>query len=236
MDLREKLAASDANANATHMNSTHLQCATLLKEIEEKNELLQEYEKQVTRLGQQLVELQQDLGQREISQKQLRGEVERMEGEIKLAVTRATTNKDSELRKLLDEVSARNLEQLAKHLRAKDDEIVQLKEEIKFTSADFRLKIQDLEAQLEKRRRADQELKKRVIKLECLLQEARSQTWKLQRIAEWRDREIKDLRAQLLMKEADSFVSQNNYRFWDSSRFRLLLSVSAIVLVLLAKH
>lgn len=36
--------------------------------------------------------------------------------------------------------------------------------------------------QLEKQRRADQELKKRVLKLEFCLQEARSQTRKLQRV------------------------------------------------------
>ncbi|XP_058072651.1 uncharacterized protein LOC131221409 [Magnolia sinica] len=37
---------------------------------------------------------------------------------------------------------------------------------------------------LEKHRRADQELKKRVLKLVFCLQEARSQTWKLQRVCE----------------------------------------------------
>lgn len=36
--------------------------------------------------------------------------------------------------------------------------------------------------QLEKQRRTDQELKKRVLKLEFCLQEARSQTRKLQRV------------------------------------------------------
>ncbi|XP_058085399.1 uncharacterized protein LOC131232899 isoform X2 [Magnolia sinica] len=36
-------------------------------------------------------------------------------------------------------------------------------------------------SQLEKHQRADQELKKRVLKLVFSLQEARSQTWKLQR-------------------------------------------------------
>lgn len=37
-------------------------------------------------------------------------------------------------------------------------------------------------SQLEKHRRADQELKKRVLKLEFCLQEARAQTRKLQRV------------------------------------------------------
>lgn len=37
--------------------------------------------------------------------------------------------------------------------------------------------------QLEKQRRADQELKKKVLKLEFCLQEARSQTRKLQRVS-----------------------------------------------------
>lgn len=40
----------------------------------------------------------------------------------------------------------------------------------------------DFKTQLEKQRRADQDLKKRVLKLEFCLQEARSQTRKLQRV------------------------------------------------------
>ena len=95
--------------------------------------------------------------------------------------------------------------------RVKDDEIAKLKDEIKIMSAHWKLKTKELESQvklswfacvmlihaclflvvgscicfksqLEKQRRADQELKKKVLKLEFCLQEARSQTRKLQRV------------------------------------------------------
>ena len=225
-DLRTQLVATRAKADgsAASAQSAQLQCLELLKELDEKNSSLREHEDRVTRLGEQLDNLQKDLQARESSQKHLKDEVLRIEHDIMEALARAGENNDCELRKLLDEVSPKNVEKMNKLLVVKDEEIVRLKDDIKIMSAHWKLKTKELESQvkpswfpcvinqfhlygpllylfevlgwlvylrallmcfktqLEKQRRADQELKKRVLKLEFCLQEARSQTRKLQRV------------------------------------------------------
>lgn len=221
--LRAQLAVTQATADASAASaqSVQLQCLALVKELNEKNSSLKEHEDRVTRLGEQLDNLQKDLQARESSQKQLKDEVLRIEHDIMQAVAKAGVKKDCELRKLLDEVSPKNFERMSKILSAKDEEISKLKDEIKIMSAHWKLKTKELESQvqnlrshlhislvfnnisyacsifsssdvwfslifvevqLEKQRRTDQELKKRVLKLEFCLQEARSQTRKLQRV------------------------------------------------------
>lgn len=182
--LRSQLAVTQVTADASSASaqSAQLQCLALVKELDEKNSSLKEHEDRVTRLGQQLDNLQKDLQARESSQKQLKDEVLRIEHDIMQAVAKAGVNKDCELRKLLDEVSPKNFERINKLLIGKDEEIAKLKDEIKIMSAQWKLKTKELESQLEKQRRTDQELKKRVLKLEFCLQEARSQTRKLQRV------------------------------------------------------
>ncbi|XP_057857041.1 nuclear envelope-associated protein 2 isoform X2 [Cryptomeria japonica] len=185
-DARSRLAETQASAEASaaYAHSAELQCSSLLDELDKKNKLLIDYEIRVTRLEQKLDELQQDLYSREASQKHLREQVARMEHEINSAIAKAGAHKECELRKLLDEVSAKNFENLNKHLHTKEEEISRLKEEIKIMSSQWRIKTEDLEAQLEKQRRADQEHRKRVLKLEFCLHEARAQTRKLQRMKE----------------------------------------------------
>ncbi|KAH9325659.1 hypothetical protein KI387_005837, partial [Taxus chinensis] len=182
-DVRSRLTETQASAEASAVSahSAEQQCSNLLNELDKKNKLLIDYESRVTRLGQQLDELQQDLYSREESQRHLREQVTMMEQEINFAIAKAGTHKECELKKLLDEVSAKNFENLNKHLCTKEEEISRLKEEIKIMSSQWRLKTEDLEAQLEKQRRADQELRKRVLKLEFCLHETRAQTRKLQR-------------------------------------------------------
>ena len=200
-----------ADASAASAQSAQLQCLELVKELNEKNGSLREHEDRVLRLGEQLDNLQKDLQARESSQKQLKDEVLRIEHDIMEALAKAGENKNCELRKILDEVSPKNFEKMNKILGVKDDEIAKLKDEIKIMSAHWKLKTKELESQvklswfacvmlihaclflvvgscicfksqLEKQRRADQELKKKVLKLEFCLQEARSQTRKLQRV------------------------------------------------------
>jgi len=200
-----------ADASAASAQSAQLQCLELVKELDEKNGSLREHEDRVLRLGEQLDNLQKDLQARESSQKQLKDEVLRIEHDIMEALAKAGENKNCELRKILDEVSPKNFEKMNKILGVKDDEIAKLKDEIKIMSAHWKLKTKELESQvklswfacvmlihaylflvvgscicfksqLEKQRRADQELKKKVLKLEFCLQEARSQTRKLQRV------------------------------------------------------
>ncbi|KAK8651582.1 hypothetical protein V6N13_141180 [Hibiscus sabdariffa] len=237
-DLRSQLTATQATADASAASaqSAQVQCLALLKELDEKNSSLKEHEDRVTRLGNQLDNLQKDLQARECSQKQLKDEVLRIEHDIMQAVAKAGANKDCELRKLLSEVSPNNFEKINKLLTAKDEEIAKLKDEIRIMSAHWKLKTKDLESQLEKQRRTDQELKKRVLKLEFCLQEARSQTRKLQRMGERRDKALKELRDQLAAKQQSAGVGGEKQNFWETSGFKIVVSMSMLVLVVFSRR
>ncbi|KAK4282691.1 hypothetical protein QN277_014037 [Acacia crassicarpa] len=239
-DLRVQFAATraTADASAASVQSTQLRCLELVKELDEKNSSLKEHEDRVTRLGEQLDNLQKNLQERESSQKQLKDEVLRIEHDIMDAVVKAGANKDCELRKMLDEVSPRNFEKINKQLVVKDEEIAKLKDEIKIMSAHSKLKTKELESQLEKQRRADQELKKRVLKLEFCLQETRSQTRKLQRMGEKRDKAIKELRDQLAGKPQSGAAGgeKQNQNFWETSGFKIVVSMSMLVLVAFSRR
>ncbi|CAJ2628848.1 unnamed protein product [Trifolium pratense] len=238
-DLRTQLVVTRATADssAAAAQSAQFQCLELQKELDEKNSSLREHEERVVRLGEQLDNLQKDLQAREFSQKQLRDEVFRIEHDILEALAKAGENKDCELRKILDEVSPKNVEKMNKLLVIKDDEIVKLKDEMKIMSAHWKHKTKELESQLEKQRRADQDLKKRVLKLEFCLQEARSQTRKLQRMGERRDKAIKELRDQLAGKQQKVVdADKQNQNFWDSSGFKIVVSMSMVVLVVFSKR
>ncbi|EOY11757.1 Encodes alpha-helical IF-like protein isoform 3 [Theobroma cacao] len=237
-DLRSQLSVTQATADASAASaqSAQLQCLALIKELDEKNSSLREHEDRVTRLGEQLDNLQKDLQARESSQKQLKDEVLRIEHDIMQAVAKAGANKDCELRKLLDEVSPKNYENINKLLTVKDEEIVKLKDEIRIMSAHWKLKTKELESQLEKQRRADQELKKRVLKLEFCLQEARAQTRKLQRMGERRDKAIKELRDQLAAKQQCGAVGAEKQNIWETSGFKIVVSMSMLILVVFSKR
>lgn len=149
-DLRTQLVITRATADssAASAQSSQLQCFELQKELDEKNSSLREHEERVIRLGEQLDNLQKDLKSRESSQKQLRDEVFRIERDIMEALAKSGENKDCELRKILDEVSPKNIEKMNKLLVVKDDEIVRLKDEIKIMSAHWKLKTKELESQV----------------------------------------------------------------------------------------
>ncbi|XP_031498851.1 nuclear envelope-associated protein 2-like [Nymphaea colorata] len=237
-NLRSQLSVTQATADASTASAetAQLQCLTLLKELDNKNNSLKEHEDKVNKLGEQLDHLQKELQEREVSQKQLKDEVFRIEQEIKHAVAKSGETKESELMKILDEVSPKNLQNISKHLNAKDDEIARLRDEIRILSAHWKLKTQELESQLEKQRRADQELKKRVLKLEFCLQEARSHTRKLQRMGEKRDKALKELKEQLGAKQQKAVDSSDKQNFWESSGFKIVASMTMVVLVIFAKR
>ncbi|KAJ9556831.1 hypothetical protein OSB04_011445 [Centaurea solstitialis] len=220
-----------ADASAASPESAQLQCMALLKELDQKNRSLKEHEARVNKLGEQLDLLQKDLQSRESSQKQLKDEVLRVEHDIMQALAKAN---DSELKRMLDEVSPRNLDNLTKLLSAKDEEIAKLRDEIRVMSAHWKLKTKDLESQLEKHRRADQDLKKRVLKLEFCLHEARAQTRKLQRMGERRDKALKEVRDELAA--AKNGGGGENQNFWERSGFKIAVSMSMLILVLLSKR
>ncbi|TQD91820.1 hypothetical protein C1H46_022662 [Malus baccata] len=235
--LRSQLSATQATADisAASAELAQLQCLALLKEIDEKNCSLKEQDDRVIKLGEQLDNLQKDLKAREFSQKQLKDEVLRVENDIMQAVATAGVNKDCELRKILDEVSPKNIEKINKLLVAKDEEIAKLKDEIRVMLAHWKLQTKEFESQLEKQRRVDQELKKRVLKLEFCLQEARAQTRKLQRMGERRDKALKELRDQL-QRGGGGAAAAERQNFWETSGFKIMMSMSMLVLVAFAKR
>nr|XP_028957212.1 nuclear envelope-associated protein 2-like isoform X1 [Malus domestica]XP_028957213.1 nuclear envelope-associated protein 2-like isoform X1 [Malus domestica]XP_028957214.1 nuclear envelope-associated protein 2-like isoform X1 [Malus domestica]XP_028957215.1 nuclear envelope-associated protein 2-like isoform X1 [Malus domestica] len=266
--LRSQLSATQATADisAASAQSAQLQCLALLKELDEKNCSLKEQDDRVIRLGEQLDNLQKDLKARECSQKQLKDEVLRIENDIMQAIAKAGVNKDCELRKILDEVSPKNIEKINKLLVVKDEEIAKLKDEIRVMSAHWKLKTKEFESQvhsshaffscsffykvlvnrsvmkfnnfleqLEKQRRIDQELKKRVLKLEFCLQEARAQTRKLQRMGERRDKALKELKDQL-QRGGGGAAAAERQNFWETSGFKIMMSMSMLILVVFSKR
>lgn len=237
-DLRSQLSATQviADSSAASAQSAQLQCLALVKELKEKSNSLKEHEDRVIRLGEQLDNLHRDLQARESSQKQLKEEVLRIENDIMEAVSKAGASKDCELRKLLDDISPKNFEKINNLLVIKDDEIAKLKDEIKIMSAHWKHKTKELESQLEKQRRTDQELKKRVLKLEFCLQESRSQTRKLQRMGERRDKALKELRDQLAAKQQSAALQAEKHNFWESSGFKIVVSMSMLILVVFSKR
>ncbi|XP_010546766.1 PREDICTED: myosin heavy chain, clone 203-like [Tarenaya hassleriana] len=240
-DLRSQLAITNqtSEASAASAQSAQLQCSTLMQQLDEKTLSLRDHEDRVTQLGHKLDNLQSELDAREFSQKQLREEVLRIENDITEAVAKAGMNADCELRRILEGVSPKNFERINKILATKDEEISKLKDDIRFISAQWKLKTKELEGQLEKQRRADQELKKKVLKLEFCLQEARSQTRKLQRMGERRDKAIKELRDRLSERrqnESELPPPSERPNFWETSGFKIVVSMSMLFLVIVSKR
>jgi hypothetical protein len=79
-------------------------------------------------------------------------------------------------------------------------------------------------------------LKKKVLKLEFCLQEARSQTRKLQRKGERRDMEIKEIRDLISEKQNLNNESWDKQKFWDNSGFKIVVSMSMLMLVVVSKR
>ncbi|XP_022861727.1 nuclear envelope-associated protein 2-like isoform X1 [Olea europaea var. sylvestris] len=236
-NLRSQLSATKATADASALSaqSAQLQCSALLKELEVKNCSLKEHEIRVNKLGQQLDLLQKDLQSREFFEMQLKDEVLRIEHEIIQTLAKAGANKDCELWKILDEVSPKNFEKMNKLLTAKDEELAKLRDEVRIMSAHWKQKTKELESQLEKHRRADQELKKKVLKLEFCLQETRSQTRKLRRMGERRDKALKELRDQLAAKRQGTPINEK-HNIWETSGFKIVVSMSMLILVVFSKR
>lgn len=237
-DLRTELTVAKvtADASAASAQLAQMECLALVKDLDEKNNSIKQLENRVKSLAEQLDKLQEDLQVRESSQRQLKDEVQRVQRDIMESVVKAGVSNDLELRKALNEVSPKNFEETNRLLSQKDQEIAKLRDEIKVLSTHWKLKTQELETQLEKHRTADQELKKRVLKLEFCLQESRSQARKLQRMGERRDKAIKELKDQLATKQQSATETPGKRNFWDSSSFKVLVSMSIVVLVVFARR
>lgn len=149
-DLKKQLSATEASADASAASaaSAQVQCLAVLRELDEKNSLLKEHEVRVNRLGEQLDLLQKDLQGRESSQRQLKDDVLRIEQDIMQAIAKAGASKDCELRKLLDEISPKNVEKINRLVSVKDQEIAKLRDETRIMSAHWKLKTEELESQV----------------------------------------------------------------------------------------
>ncbi|XP_026436479.1 nuclear envelope-associated protein 2-like isoform X2 [Papaver somniferum] len=237
-DLRSQLSSTlaDADARAVSAQSSQLQCLVLRNELYEKKNSSEEHECRVNTLEEKLVNLQKDLHEREESQKQLKDEVLKMEREITLAVERAGQREDYELRQILEEASIKNFERISKHLTSKDEEIVKLRDEFRIMSVHWKLKTKDLQSKLENHQRAEHELKKRVLKLEFFLQEAHSQTRKLQRMGEKRDKVLEELKHEVDIKQQEEGFGIDKQNFWDTSVFKVMASMAMFVLVVFGKR
>lgn len=226
-----------AEASADSAQSTKIQCSMLKQQLDDKTRSLREQEDRMTQLGHQLDDLQRGLSLRECSEKQLREEVRRIEREVTEAIAKAGIGgMDSELQKLLEDVSPMKFERMNRLVEVKDEEITKLKDEIRLMSGQWKHKTKELESQLEKQRRTDQDLKKKVLKLEFCLQEARSQTRKLQRKGERRDMEIKEIRDLISEKQNLNNESWDKQKFWDNSGFKIVVSMSMLMLVVVSKR
>ncbi|KAK4769141.1 hypothetical protein SAY86_027291 [Trapa natans] len=237
-DLRSQLASTQAGADASAAAAelTRLECLALTKELDEKNRYLKDQEDRVNDLAEQLDHLQKDLLERESSQRQLKDEVLKTGQDSKLAVSRSGVDQDCEIRRILDEVSSNNIDMINKLLDLKDQEIAKLKDEIRVMTAHWKMKTKELDSQLEKQKQADQDLKKRVLKLEFCLQETRSQMRKLQRTGERKEKIIKELRDQLSRKQQqESDGVQEKQKFWETSGFKIAVSMSMLILVVFSK-
>ncbi|EPS66306.1 hypothetical protein M569_08476 [Genlisea aurea] len=239
-DLKSQLAATKeiAEASAVSAQSAHLLCSSILKQVQENEFCMKEQESRVDKLEEQLEFLLNDLRAREFSQVQLKDEVLRIEHEIMQTLSFFGFNGDCEQpQRMSEEAPPRNFDRINKYLTIKDDEIGKLRDDIRIVSAHWMLKTKDMESQIEKHRKADQELKKKVMKLELYLQEARSQTRKLHRMGEQRDKALKAIRDQQLADEQATSVAAGGkkHNFWETSFFKIAVPV-VLVLVLISKR
>uniref|UniRef100_A0A7N1A0F6 Uncharacterized protein n=1 Tax=Kalanchoe fedtschenkoi TaxID=63787 RepID=A0A7N1A0F6_KALFE len=239
-NVKLKLATTQsiAEASSAAAHSAQFQCVALVKELEAKEYSLKEHEDRVNKLAEQLAVLQEELSLRESSQNLLKAEVSRIEAEISQALVKAGASNECELQRLLEAVSPDALEQMSTLLASKDEEIANLKEAVGILSAEWGTKNKELELQLEKRRKADQDLKKRVMKLEFCLQEARAQTRKLHRMGERREKAIKELQDQISTKKQGGVRpgGDDKQKIWDRPSFKVVASLSMLILVVFSKR
>ncbi|CAD6238765.1 unnamed protein product [Miscanthus lutarioriparius] len=120
-----------------------------------------------------------------------------------------------------------------------DDGVAKLRKGIRVLSAHWENRSKELESQLHKHRRTAQEMKRRVMRLELGIQEPRSRLPKLQRLREKRDRALtldKEVRNQTAVEQPSCNGSGDKHNLWESSAFKLIASMSMLILFTLAKR
>lgn len=230
--IRSRLFSSQATTGASTASaqSSQFQCLDSAKNFKEKKPSLNEHENRMNRLAEQLSYLQAELQAREASEKQLKDKVLRVRNDFMQAVGMTRAKKD---REILDEECLKTLDKVSELIVVKDEEVAKLRDETRVLSAQWKFKTHELDSQLAKNRRADQELKKRVLKLEFCLQEARAQTRKLQRVEVRRDKVVEEIREQVATKQQGMGDKQN---FWESSNLKVVVSMSMLILLVFANQ
>ncbi|KAK9163604.1 hypothetical protein Syun_004506 [Stephania yunnanensis] len=137
-----------------HKLNHSLHCLALSKELDVKNISLKEHENLVNYLGEQLEHLQRSLQAREASHMQMRDEVIELR-KRSCKHYKAGANQDCELRRILEEVSPKNIEKMNKLLSSKDEEIAKLRDEIRIMSAHWKFETKELESQKGERKEKD---------------------------------------------------------------------------------
>nr|GMC58819.1 nuclear envelope-associated protein 2-like [Ipomoea batatas] len=220
-DLKSKLSATQASADASAAaaQAVQLQCFELIKEHEDC----------LNRLGEQLDLLQKDPRVREGSQMQLKDEVSRIENHFRqeLAQVRDELKFMSSLWSLKTQELVSQLEKCRRadqQMKLKTKMLESQLEKHRRPGQQLKLKAKQLESQLEKHQIAEQQLKKRVLDLEFCLHKMGGQ-----------HEALKEIRDQLASKNGGQSSNENKI-FWDNSGFKIVVSISMVVLVLFTKR
>ncbi|KAL5981667.1 hypothetical protein ACLOJK_015730 [Asimina triloba] len=245
--LRSQLSITKATAgdSAASAHSAQLLCETLLRELDEKNSSLQEQEDRVTRLRDEIrvmsahwklktKELEAQLEKHRRADRELKKRVVKLESCLQEA--QELKERVVKLESCIQE--APELKERVVKLESCLQEAQELKERVKLECCLQEGQELKERVKLESCLQEAQELKERVVKLESCLQEARSQMRLLQKMGERRDRALKELQEQLAMKQESVGCGPpvDKQNFWESSRFKFVVSMSMLVLVIVAKR
>ncbi|OEL25667.1 hypothetical protein BAE44_0013313, partial [Dichanthelium oligosanthes] len=244
-DLRLQLSITQATAESTAASAMSglLHCSSLLEKLNDNDNSLSEATSPVSNVAEQLDHFHEYLKSRDLSRGHLKDYslTTESDSDIMDAFVKAGFDNVNELMKIMPNVSPKNIENITDDLIFEDDGIANLREGIWVLSTHWENKIKELESQLDKHRRIVQELKRRILKLEFCLKEPRSRLWKLRRI---RAKRVKTLALKELKNQADMEQQQqprgggsgDKHNLWGSSGFKLIASMSMLVLFTLAKR
>ncbi|EES00611.2 hypothetical protein BDA96_03G146400 [Sorghum bicolor] len=239
--LRSQLSVIQATAESTAVSAktTMLHCSYLLGKLNDKNSLMTEGEFPVNNVSEQLNQLDKYHESRDPSLRQFKDCCSlRTESDITDAFAKAGFHIVNEILNIHSDVPSKNSENIDQDLVLEDDGVAKLRQRITVLSAHWENRSKELESQLDKHRRTAQEMKRRVTRLELSIQEPRSRLPKFQRLREKRNRALtlKEVRNQTAVEQPTCSGSGDKHNLWESSAFKLIASMSMLVLFTLAKR
>ncbi|XP_019187620.1 PREDICTED: polyamine-modulated factor 1-binding protein 1-like isoform X3 [Ipomoea nil] len=228
--LTRQEAENKANKMEEELNRLHKIVEEKDLQLEASTSTVEKYLSDVDdRLGEQLDLLQKDPQVSNSSQMQLKDEVSRIENHFRqeLSQMRDEFKFMSSLWSLKTQELVSQLEKCRRadqQMKLKTKMLESQLEKHRRTGQQLKLKAKQLESQLEKHQIAEQQLKKRVLELEFCLHKMGGQ-----------HEAIKEIRDQLASKNGGQ-SSNENQNFWDKSGFKIVASISMVVLVLFTKR